>query len=477
MKRFTCSAGNFSIAEAINNQTPLGFYDSLYQITANPDLRNGTVLCYDATGPEGLFSQIQNVVNSDKRWVTTSPHYWTEKCEDTTIITTINRVLAPGTPGGNVTAPVDRSSHTRSGDFSTPMAGRRAYIRELDGQAVNILSVNRTTKLQHTVTLQPVNGETIDLSGRDSYTLLVNPLRMYKKGDTECIATEGLTSEQPILRKGFLQKYEKGYQIHDDEITGYAFGVEFRIARGINPLTGKAIEFYNLPLLQDAALVDYMDTRNIELLHGQRDDVKGEGFDGLFTNTRSQGMFSRYYDPNDGTSLKTNLFNMMKSLRKVNGAKEWLFIYDFGFNMDWSEQIAALVKSIATPLTYKLFGDGGEGVRDFTWYEFTDFKAYGYKFRGYMLDALDTQRYGNFNENFAYLIPATTYYDTNGNRVAPVTFVNIKADEESPEKKMWVDDTRKRGCRYVNLFVQDTFGIEQHCASKTGIWQRIDCQS
>lgn len=474
-KRFTCSAGTFSIADAINNQTPLGYYDALAQIASHPDLRDGIVMCYDRSGLEGIFSQLQAVTKSDKRMVKTNPYYWTEKCHDSVIYSTVLKAGAVGAAGASVTVTLDKSSHTRGGQFSMPMANRRGYFKELNGQAVNITAVSRTTNGAHTVTLEPVNGQVLDLTRLAYYTLLVDPLRMYKKGDTQCIQTEGFTSEQPVLRKGYLQKFEKGYAIHDDEVTGYAFDREFKLARGTDPLTGQIMEYYNIPHITNAAIADYMDSKNINTLHGVRDDVKQEGFDGLFTTAETQGMFSRYYDPNDGVSLKTNLFNMMKSLRKVNGPKDWMFIYDFGFNMDWSESIAALVKATGASVhTYRLFGDGGEGARNFTWYEFKDFSAYGYNFRGYMLDALDTARYGNFNENFAYVMPATVYYDSNGNEVPPVTYVNIGAEEDSPEKKIWVDDTRDRGCRYVNLFIQDTYGMEIHCASKTGIWRRYE---
>lgn len=475
MKRFTCASGTFSIDAAINNQTPLGYYDALAQIASNPDLRDGIVMCFDRSGLEGLFAQLQAVTKSDKRWVKTNPYYWTEKCQDENITTTVARAATVPAAGVAVTVNVDKSSHTRGGQFSLPMANRRGYIKELNGKGVNVTAVGRTTPGAHTVTLEPLNNEVLDLTKLPYYTILIDPLRLYKKGDTQCIATEGWTSEQPMLRKGYLQKFEKGYAIHDDEITGYAFDREFKLARGTDPLTGQIMEYYNIPHMTNKALADYMDSKNINTLHGIRDDVKQEGFDGIFTTARTQGAFSRYYDPNDGVSLKTNLFNMMKSLRKVNGPKEWMFIYDFGFNMDWSEAIAALVKATVSTQSYMLFGPGGEGSRNFTWYDFNDFTAYGYKFRGYMVDAFDSQRYGNFNENFALLMPATTYTDSNGNTVAPVTYVNIRAAEDSPEKKIWVDDTRERGCRFVNMFIQDTYGMEIHCASKLGIWQRAEC--
>jgi hypothetical protein len=476
MKQFTCAAGTYTIDQAINNQTPLGYYDALAQIASRPDLRKDTIMCFHETGIEGLFSELQAITKSEKRMVKTNPYYWTEKCHADSIFTTIKRASG-GVPaaGAPVTVGVDKSSHSRGGQFSKPIPERRGYIKELNGQGVNVTTVNTSNPNNHTVTLQPLNNEVLDLTKLPFYTLLIDPLRMYTKGDTECIKTNGWTNDQPTLRKGYIQKFENGYKIHDDEITGYAFDREFTLLRGTDPLTGQIMEYYNIAHLTNKAIADYMDSKNIETLHGIRDDVTQKGFDGLFTTARSQGMFSRYYDPNDGVSLKTNLFNMMKSLRRVNGPKEWLFIYDWSFGRDWSEAIAALVKATVSTQSYKLFGDGGEGDRDFKWYRFKDFEAYDYSFRGYQLNALDTQRYGNFNENFAYVMPATIYYDNNGNEVPPVTYVNIGAAEMSPERKIWVDDTRERGCRFVHLYIQDTYGMEIHCASKTGIWQKARC--
>lgn len=475
MKKFTCSTGTFDMDEVINGQTALTYYDPLAQIAAQPDLRMGTILCYNATGVEGLFAQLNQLYKSDKRRVKTNPYFWTEKCEDTTIITTVLKNTTPSTPGGVLSVNIDPSSHMRGGKASMPMAGRRAYIKELNGQGVNIESVSRLVNGNHTMVIRGLNNQIVDLSRFPYYTFLVDPLRMYKKGDMNCITTEGFTQEQPLLRKGFIQKFEKGYAIHDDELTGYAYDREFKIGSGYDPKTGKVIDYWDIPQLTSKLLVDFFDSRNINGLFGVRDDAKGMGYDGMITTAEAQGMFSNYYDPNDGVSLKQKLFNMMKSMRKVNGCTDYILAYDFGFRVDWSEAIAALVKATVGTHQYQLFGEGGEGARDFKWYEFKDFEAYGYNFRGFQVDAFDAQRYGNFLENFALMMPACTFKDSMGNDVPPVTWVNIGRAEDSPQQKIWVDNTRERGCRVVNAYLQDTHGMEIHCASKLGVWRKARC--
>lgn len=473
MKRFTCDAGTFEMDQVINGQTNLLYNDTLGQIASNPDLRLDTIMCFDATGIEGLVSQLQSLTKSDKRMVKTNPYYWTEVCHDTTIITTILKVNTPGTAGATIQATVDPSSHSRNGQFSVT-AGHRGYIKELNGQGVNITAISRSVNKAHVLTLEPLNGESIDLSKLPYYTLLIDPMRLYLKGDTSCIVTEGFVGSLPTLRKGYLQKFEKGYSIHDDELTGYAYDREFKLYKAL--VDNKPVTTWGFPEINRKLLVDWMDSRVVNMLFGRRDDVRQQGFDGLIPTAEGQGAFTRLYDPADGVSLKTILFNMIKSLRKVNGPTEYMMLYDFGFQMDWSEAMAALVKAMAVPGDgYQLFGAGGEGARDFKYFQFKDFEAYNYRFRGYLVNAMDSQRYGGFLEDFCILMPAVEYKDIAGNTVPPVTLVNIGAAEDSPQGKIWKDDTRERGCRVVNIYAQDTFGMEIHCASKLGVWRKAAC--
>jgi len=472
-KRFTNDLGTFHIDEVMRGQSALMYYDTLAQIALNPSLREGVILSYETTGVEGLFSQLQALVKADKRVVATNPYYWAEATHDVNITVGIKRADAAGVANQSITVKVEGASHSRNGQFSNAMKNRRAYIKELPGVVANITDVNRTVTGGHTVTLEGVNGKALDLTKHATYTLLVDPMRMYKKGTMDKISTEGLVKQPPLLRKGYLQKFEKGYSIHEEELNGYAYDVEFKLYKGFDA-DGKPVVNWGIEHLNKQILEDFMDSKNINTMIGQRDDKNENGFDGIFTTAEAEGMFSRRYDPNDGVSFKTILLNMMKSQRKVNGATEWILAYDYGFRIDFSEAMALMVMGSKGNLTYKLFGEGGEGARSFKHYEFTDFEAFGYKYRGFQVDAFDAQRYGNWFENVAFVMPATTYKDHLGKTVSPVTYVNIGASELSAEQKIKVDDTRARGLRTLDVYAEDTYGMEIHCATKLGIFRRTE---
>jgi hypothetical protein len=472
-QKFECAGSTYSIDQAINGQTPLAFYDSLAQIALRPSLREGTVLCYNKQGLEGLLAQIQALLKADNRVVRTNPYYWTEFCQEETITVSVKKAAgAVPAAGAQVTVQIDDSSHSSNGKFSKPRAGYRAYIKENKLQGANIISVNKTVTGAHTMTLEPINGEVLDLTGLATYTLVVDTLRMYKKGDTDCITKSGLIQNPPILRKGYVQKFEDGIFIHEDEIDGYAYESEFHVVKGLDPITGRAVDMWAIPQVNSMLQAKLIDSININTLIGRRDDVKQEGYDGLITTADAQGMFNAGYDPASGVSFRQILLNMVRTLRKTQGCTDYMLAHDFGFGMDWTEGIASMVKEAGQGTLYALFGNGGAGVRDFQMYGFKDFSAFNYKFRTFQIDMFDSIRYGSLLPNFALMLPACTFKDTNGKVVPPVTYVTIEGSEPAKTKNMWVDDTRKRGCRTVDFYIKHNSGMEIHCASKLGVLRK-----
>jgi hypothetical protein len=477
MKTYTTGAGEYGFDAIINGQTPLVYNDLLAQVGTQRDLRTDAILLYENSGLEGLLSQIQDLLAKnggiENREVVASPYFWPEYTDDVVITTIVKRATAAGAAGASVTLVIDGSSHSGNGKFSVPRKGFRAYIVELGGQCVEIDNVVKTPNLGHTITISPINGEALDLTVLDYYTLLVDPLRNYVKGTTDQIQTGGFVRNPPTIRKGYVQMFETGYEIHQDELNGYVYDVDFRIGKGVDA-NGKETHYYDFPTMNQKMLEDYTDSKIINILFNQRNEAKQQGFDGLIPAVEREGMFNRFYDKSSGQSLKSAMFNKVRQLRARNGATENLIAHDFGWGMDWSENLAQLVKD-SKDRNYRLFGEGGEGLRNFKWYQFKDFQLYGYAFKTFQVDTFDKARYGAPLKDFALTIPMTTYRDTKGRPVGPVSFVNIKGSEMAPEKKMWIKDTRPDGFRTVKFFCQDTWGMEQHATMKMGIERKVQC--
>jgi hypothetical protein len=474
-RTFECNGGTYSIDQCINGQAPLTFYDSLAQIALRPSLREGTIMCYWKQGLEGLFAQLQSAIGADSRVVKTNPYYWTEYCSEETLVIKVAKNGAASSAGGTSVHTIAMSNHSHNGKFSKPRAGYRAYIKELKNQGVNITAVDKSVNGAHTITFEALNGEVIDMTKLSTYTILVDTMRLYTKGDTQCITKHGLVSNPPILRQGFVQKYEDGICVHEDEIDGYAYDQEFHVVKGISSVTGKPIDQWCIPQINEKLQEKIMDSRNINFMINVRDDVKQQGYDGLMTTAESQGAFNVSYDPASGVSFLQMLFNQMRLLRKTNGCNDNLLLHDWGFGLDWAEAFPALIKANNQSYNYKLFGDGGEGARNFKYYDFGDFEAFGYHWRKFQVDGFDAQRYGALFSDFALTMPACKFTDTNGKTVPPVTMTTIEGCEPAKTKNMWVDDTRTRGCRTVDFYVKDAHGLEIHCASKLGVMRKKKC--
>jgi len=414
------------------------------------------------------------MLNPGKYMVKTNPHYWTEFSEPTTLITSLQKAVSAGAAGAAVTVNLDKSSYSKNGKFSVPKKGYRGYIKELQ-QTVNITNVTKTLANNHTVELTPINGESLDMTKYSTYTLLSDTLKMYKKGDRNCITGHGIVKNPPILRKGYVQKFEDMIGLAEDELDGYAYSKEFKLFKGIDPVTGQAIDMWSIVPVTKELLTNLKDNKIINSLWGERDDVTQTGFNGMIPTTEAEGMFNRFYDPSDGASLRAMLWNMIKSLRKVYGCTDYMLLHDAEFGMDWSAAIAALIKETEIGKNYQLFGLGGEGGRNISWYDFKTFEAYEFKFTPKKIGVFDTRRYGSYTESYALMVPACRFKDTNGNDVSPINYVNIEGSEAAWQDKIWPDDTRKRGCRDLNVFVKTSYGMEQYGATKWGAVKKARC--
>lgn len=467
--QFSVDAGTFTIDQAIRGQTPLVMYDSLKQAALLPAVRQvksggmaQVIMPYDEKTPEALFAQMQAAWGSETRTVPAREFYWLEYDSYDTLTFVVNTSTSSTV---SVNATINTLSRSQQGNFTKPVAGYYAWIKELNRQQVIITAVNKTTDV---VTLSPINGETLDLTKYGRYTVIIDPLRRYQLGTTTPIQTKGMVSNPPMMYKAFAQKFEDGYAVNQDEIDNYVYDRDFKVIKGLDT-SGQPIDYYYIPTIHRTLEANLRDNKNLNTLFGQRDYTNQIGFDGIIPTAEKYGMFNAGYDIFSNVSLKQILFGMIKTLRRVNGCNDYMLAHDFGFWMDWSESIGELIKASTQSYRYALFGDGGTGSRDFSYYDFKNFEAFGYKFTPYMIDAFDHRRYGNILEYFAFMMPLAKFKDQQGNSVPFITYCHVAGAEPAKVDNIWTDDARVRGERDLRVFLQTTYGMEIHAPTRLGI--------
>lgn len=466
----------YNIDDVIKGQSEFAMYDPLKQIAYQPGIRrNGagdvvSVLPYSQTSVWGLFSQLQAHWGSDKKTVRSRRFFYSEYEAYGTYVFAINKSAASIPLGGvAVTVKVNRFSLSQNGNFGKPLRGFKGYIKELNQQNVTITNVTELASGDFNITLEPINGEVLNLTGRSSYTITMNPLRSYDITATNKIQTQGIVGEFPGIHESWVQKYENGLEVDESEIDNYIYTNGFMIAKGLD-MNGKEIMYWYSPALMAKAEEFITANRLMKTMFNVKDYGRDEEFDGIVPTIKKRGNFNYAYDNFVGASFKSLLFAMIKSIRKVNGSPEYMLLHDFNFGITWSEAIAALVNMNNQNYRFSLFGNGGMGMQEnFEYFQFKDFGWSNYKFRAYEMDFMDDRRFGRPLENTAFLVPARTSVDTDGNIVPPISYVSIAGAEPAKDQEVWVDDGRKRGERTMTIYVKDNFGLEFHKASQMGM--------
>lgn len=477
--QFFSEAGSYSFNDVIKGQSPYTLYDPLKQVAYQPELRRGAngkiaaVLPYAKSGIEGLFSQLSSKFGSESKMVKARKFYWAEYDQFQTFAFAVAK-SADAVPSGGigVTVDISRSSLSQNGLFAKPIAGFRAMIKENNQQVVDITNVITLPSGGFRVTLTPINGEVLNLTQRGQYTVIMASMRNYQLTNTpSSIATQGMVKNPPALYESYVQKYELGYAVDESEIDNYVYDKDWTIIKGLNA-NGQEVEYFYIPQVTKELEIAITQNRIWRTLFNQRDNVGDQDFDGIVPTMRKYGLFNYAYDTFLGGSFKSLLFSMIKSLRKVNGCNEYFMIHDFNFGIDWGQSMADLVKNYGQNLNYQLFGGGGEGMRDFEYFNFGNFSWNNYKFMTYQMDAFDDYQLGRPLEYFAMLMPAKAYTDTDGMRVPILNYVNIEGAEAAKSRQVYHYDERQRGGRVINFFAKDSFGIEIHKPTNLGMIQR-----
>lgn len=477
--QFFSEAGTFSIDAVIKGQTPLTFYDPLKQVAYQPELRRGangkiaSVLPYQDAGLEGLFAQLQARLGSDKKMVKARKFYWAEYDQFQTFSFAVAKsALAVPAGGIGVTVDISRASLSQNGVFAKPLAGFRAMVKENNQQVVDITNVIELPTGGFRISLTPINNEVLDLTRRGQYTIVMASMRNYQLVNTPTsIIGNGIVKNPPALYESWVQKYEYRLDVDESEIDNYVYDKDIMIAKGLDH-TGKEIEYFYLPQLSREIEGFITANRTWRTLFNQRDNINDQDFDALIPTMRKYGMFNYAYDSFLGGSLKSLLFSIIKSLRKINGSNDYFMVHDFNFGIDWGEAMRELVRNSDQNYRYQLFGEGGEGMRDFEYFQFGNFKYGNYNFLAYQMDVFDSYRYGRPLEYFAMLMPARAYSDTDGNRVPIINYVNIMGAEAAKEREVWHYDFRQQGQRIMSVFAKDSFGMEIHKPTQLGMISR-----
>lgn len=473
-------ASNFMIPNPVKGQQPLAYYDSLKQIAYTPDIRvradgkASIILPYPDTGFEGLLSQMQSALamaqgmESPYRTVKAREFYWAEYEQYETLAFAVNK---NNTPGTSVTTTINRFSQSANGLFVKPIEGFQAIIKENNRQIVNITNVTENAAGNWSITFTSINGETIDLSTKNQFTIVMFPMQQYDLASTGQITTSGWAYNPPILWKSWVQKYEYGVALDESEIDNYVYNRKFDIVKGIGS-DGEPVDFFYIPAINKRFMDSIAGNRTLRILFDQKDYANDQGFFGVVPTIDKYGMFNMAYDALLSGSFKSLLFSMIKSLRRVNGSNDYLLAHDFNFGLDWSNAMAELIRNSKQDYRYALFGDGGEGARNFTYFQFKDWTYNNYNFRAYQVDMFDSYRFGNILEYFALLMPLKAFSDTEGNRVPIVTMCNVEGAEPAKEWSNWIYDFRIQGGRTLDGFAKDAFGIEFHAPTRCGKIQK-----
>lgn len=475
--QFFSEGGTMAIQSAIKGQSAVQMYDPLAQMVYKPDIRGNIsgeaaiVLPYADSGFWGLWSQIQALLGLERRVQKANTFYWAEyDLFETQAFSILKNAGNPPAAGQSVVANINRFSMSQNGLFTKPISGFQGFFKH-NRQKVNIGAVTTTSAGNISVVLSPINGQQIDITKRSTYTLVMSPMLSYDVNSTTDIPVHGEIANPPILYKSWIQKYEDGLAVDESEIDNYVYDKTFFIKKGLDPF-GNPIDYWYAPTLSSKAEAKIIANRNLKTLFDQRDFVKNEGFDGVIPTIEKFGMFNMAYDNFMSGSFKSLLFTMIKNLRKVNGSNDYLLAHDFNFKIDWSEAIAAMVDLQKQSYKYRLFGDGGEGSRDFTYFDFGDFNYNNYHFRTFQVDMFDSYRYGHILSNFCMLFPLKAFTDTMGAKVPIVNFVQIEGAEPGKDFRVWIDDARERLGRNLRVGIKDHFGIECHAPTRLGmIWR------
>lgn len=466
----------FNTLELIAGKYPLlNEYASFYE---RPDIRKGIIKRNGMHSMLGLMIDLRNTVIGDGsgvRYVKT-PAFLSQEITDVKnpFRFRTKKAVAAGTAGNPIQIEII-SPYNATGRYTVPVKGHQATA-SIGGKqtTVYITDVSTTTAGAFIATFQPINGETLDLTGGE-YNWQYNTRIQYDKSCTSKIQTDGFVTTGPMVIEGHLQQYELGKHICDTEITNYDREFIPDQAEYFDPLTNEIVRTWCLKDAKMQQIKNEMLWGDLQdMLFGERDNVSGRGFDGFFMTAKKRGKMNLTLNANNPTKVLDTLTYIAK-VWKNSGITSGIL---------WVDQTMAINinKALANMVGYNNFNLPiwhGSATGNVDWYDFkgiTNFLGIGVDFQIKTIDGWEQLNMTDLYENFMILQPMITYSNSAGDRVPSVEIVKLDycdgfstMPNNSPDASIWYDDTRLRGYRMVDIYAKNSFGVEFHGAQFMGI--------
>ncbi len=466
----------FNTLELVAGKYPLqNEYASFYE---RPDIRESVIKRNGMHSMLGLMIDLRDTVIGDGsgvRYVKT-PSFLSQE------ITNVKnpfrfrtkKANASGTAGNPITIEII-SPYNASGRYTVPVKGHQATTSIKGKQTtVYITNVNTTANGAFIATMQPINGETLDLTGGE-YNWQYNTRIQYDKSCTSSIQTEGFVTTAPMVIEGHLQQYELGKHICDTEITNY--GTEFipKQAEYFDELTNQMVRTWCLKDAKMQQIKNEMLWGDLsDMLFGERDNVSKKGFDGWFATARKRGKMNLTINANNPTKVIDTLKYIAK-VYKNEGITDVVMWEDQEMAMNVNAALAGLpgYNNFNLPIW------SGSAQGNINWYDFkgiTNFMGMGVNFQFKSIEGWEQLNMTDLYQNFMLPMPMISFSNSNGDRVPSVELVKLDYCDgfttlptNSPDASIWYDDTRVRGERMVNVYAKNSLGVEFHDAPFMGV--------
>lgn len=461
----------------INQKYPL--FNEYKSLLTRPDIRKNAVIRGDMPSLMALAIDLREKMTPDGsgvRYVKTKEFLSQEISSNKNPYRfTTAPASAAGAPGAAVTVTIT-SPYSNGGTWAVPVA-KHSAVTSVRGRQTTVYITAVTTSGgagQYTVTLQPINGEVLDLTG-GSYTWQYNPRIQYTESCTSTIQTEAMLFDAPMVIRGNLQKYENGKHLCEDDLDNYAYDFIPEQSQIFDPMTKQMVNAWCMkPYVMEQIRNEMLFGDFQDMLFAERDNVTNRSFDGLFATTLKRGKFNMPINTKSKDSTLASLKKIAK-IYKNEGIKDIVLWCDQEMYINLNYVFAQIPgdNNFNLPIWR---GSAGDMI---DWYNFkgiSNFLGIGVNFHVKVLDGWEQLNMTDVYYNFAIMMPITSYRDSMGNRVPPMEIVKLeKCDgfqmpaENSAGASIWYDDARIRGERKVKIYAKNSFGVEFHGAQYLGI--------